>query len=284
MGKREMSSMSERQSSEEAVGDCVSALLSLSSPKCEDDYREHLSPTAPVNQRPTKVARTTSSTHTSKGVAQPSLDPGAKVWINQWVELVRGKYEGRRAFIVGMTTKKFRVRVVGVEHQLEFYPSMFKLSSGQLIEVPSPGPNELQLHPALANLSAPGTPKSTWAAKPVSISRDPSIEQMNILPAQAAILPAQADTSQKTTQPAPPPVAPKLSPIAGLSENPTESSRKSTTDPDTHSGASEDLVNIQGSPPLGPTNSGSTNGSRNHSTNLGNIEAETQTHTDKELA
>merc|ERR1711907_105882 len=125
MGKREMSSMSERQSSEEAVGDCVSALLSLSSPKCEDDYREHLSPTAPVNQRPAKVARTTSSTHT-KGVAQPSLDPGAKVWINQWVELVRGKYEGRRAFIVGMTTKKFRVRVVGVEHQLEFYPSMFR--------------------------------------------------------------------------------------------------------------------------------------------------------------
>jgi len=225
-----------------------------------------------------------SAPNTPRGVTQPSLDPGSEVWINKWVELRRGKYQGRKAFIVGITAKKFRVRVVGVEHQLEFYPSMFKLSSGQLIEVPSPGPNELQLHPALANLSAPGTPKSTLAAKPVSISRDPSIEQMNILPAQAAILPAQADTSQKTTQPAPPPVAPKLSPIAGLSENPTESSRKSTTDPDTHSGASEDLVNIQGSPPLGPTNSGSTNGSRNHSTNQGNIEAETQTHTDKELA
>lgn len=278
------SSTSVKSSLENAVElTCISALLSLSSPKCARS-RDSSGVSQEVG-RPAKMSKLNhSAPNTPRGVTQPSLDPGSEVWINKWVELRRGKYQGRKAFIVGITAKKFRVRVVGVEHQLEFYPSMFKLSSGQLIEVPSPGPNELQLHPALANLSAPGTPKSTLAAKPVSISRDPSIEQMNILPAQAAILSAQADTSQKTTQPAPPPVAPKLSPIAGLSENPTESSRKSTTDPDTHSGASEDLVNIQGSPPLGPTNSGSTNGSRNHSTNQGNIEGETQTHTDKELA
>eukprot|EP00656_Telonema_subtile_P004834 TRINITY_DN1220_c0_g1_i1.p1 TRINITY_DN1220_c0_g1~~TRINITY_DN1220_c0_g1_i1.p1 ORF type:complete len:152 (-),score=32.21 TRINITY_DN1220_c0_g1_i1:184-639(-) len=58
---------------------------------------------------------------------RPCHVAGSGVWVNKWVRLQRGKYEGRRALIVGVTTKKFRVRVEGVEHQLEFYPSMFKL-------------------------------------------------------------------------------------------------------------------------------------------------------------
>lgn len=53
----------------------------------------------------------------------------AEKWLYQSVELVRGKYKGRTAAVVGMTAKKYRVRVEGVEHQLEFYPSMFKTPS-----------------------------------------------------------------------------------------------------------------------------------------------------------
>jgi len=58
------------------------------------------------------------------------VDPAKVVeagrWLYRRVELVRGKYKGRHACVVGMTAKKYRVRVIGVEHQLEFYPSMFK--------------------------------------------------------------------------------------------------------------------------------------------------------------
>lgn len=114
-----------KSSNEEAVGNCIYALLSLSSPKCEPDKKMHEAP-ALVEERPAKVPKRSASTTAAKGVSQPSLDPGAEAWLHQWVELVRGKYEGRKAYIVGMTAKKFRVRVMGVEHQLEFYPSMFK--------------------------------------------------------------------------------------------------------------------------------------------------------------
>ena len=43
----------------------------------------------------------------------------ARRWLYHNVELVRGKYKGRTAAVVGMTAKKYRVRVDGVEHQLE---------------------------------------------------------------------------------------------------------------------------------------------------------------------
>ena len=43
----------------------------------------------------------------------------ASKWVYRRVELVRGKYKGRTAVVVGMTAKKYRVRVEGVEHQLE---------------------------------------------------------------------------------------------------------------------------------------------------------------------
>ena len=43
----------------------------------------------------------------------------ARKWLFRNVELVRGKYRGRIATVVGMTKVKYRVRVQGVEHQLE---------------------------------------------------------------------------------------------------------------------------------------------------------------------
>merc|ERR1712086_224820 len=119
--------------------DCVCALLSLASPRSvasspkssrsRDSLAEH------VESRPVKMLKRQDSREqvcrvggvaSSKGVAQPTLQPGAEAMLNRWVELKRGKYKGRSALVVGMTAKKFRVRVTGVELQLEFYPSMFK--------------------------------------------------------------------------------------------------------------------------------------------------------------
>jgi len=60
------------------------------------------------------------------GQPEPAKLVEAERWLYRQVELVRGKYKGRFAAVVGMTAKKYRVRVNDVEHQLEFYPSMFK--------------------------------------------------------------------------------------------------------------------------------------------------------------
>lgn len=65
---------------------------------------------------------------------EPAKLEEAEKWLYQSVELVRGKYKGRVAVVVGMTAKKYRVRVDGVEHQLEFYPTMFK----NPVSVPNP--------------------------------------------------------------------------------------------------------------------------------------------------
>jgi len=264
-----MSSSDSTRTLQDAAGEltCISALLSLSSPKCS---RSRDSSTVTIEgARRHKIPKLNSSAPTTpRGVTQPSLDPGSEAWVNKWVELRRGKYQGRKALIVGITAKKFRVRVVGVEHQLEFYPSMFQLnSSSSLIEVPSPGPNELQLHPALA------TPKSA-VVKTVSLSREVSRE----------VLPTQVDASQKTPSQLEP-EAPNLSPIKALTE--PVYTQKVTAD--AHSGASADahLEEVSSPPTNGDKtspsltrqpNSGSTNGSRNHSANHGNIETEVQGH------
>lgn len=121
------------------MSDCVCALLSLASPRAEPaspkSSRSRESVVETVESRPVKILKRQDSREqicrvegvaSSRGVAQPSLQPGAEAMINRWVELKRGKYKGRRALIVGTTAKKFRVRVTGVELQLEFYPSMFK--------------------------------------------------------------------------------------------------------------------------------------------------------------
>merc|ERR1712028_238730 len=119
--------------------DCVCALLSLASPRSvassPKSSRSRDSLAEPVESRPVKMLKRQDSREqvcrvggvaSSKGVAQPTLQPGAEAMLNRWVELKRGKYKGRSALVVGMTAKKFRVRVTGVELQLEFYPSMFK--------------------------------------------------------------------------------------------------------------------------------------------------------------
>lgn len=46
-------------------------------------------------------------------------------WVGQTLEIRRGKYMGKQAHIVGLTTAKLQVLVDGVPHQLEYYPTMF---------------------------------------------------------------------------------------------------------------------------------------------------------------
>lgn len=46
-------------------------------------------------------------------------------WVGQSLQIQRGKYQGRHARILGLTSAKLQVMVPGVEHQLEYYPSMF---------------------------------------------------------------------------------------------------------------------------------------------------------------
>jgi len=46
-------------------------------------------------------------------------------WVGESLPIQRGKYEGRLARIIGLTTAKLQVSVPGVDHQLEYYPSMF---------------------------------------------------------------------------------------------------------------------------------------------------------------
>merc|ERR1711988_424028 len=99
---------------------------------------------------------------------EPAKVAEASRWLYRRVELVRGKYKGRHACVVGMTAKKYRVRVIGVEHQLEFYPSMFR--NPQLIE----GLCFASADAAAASAGKPTTPKQQAANKGVVDSIPPS--------------------------------------------------------------------------------------------------------------
>merc|ERR1719506_2633042 len=52
---------------------------------------------------------------------------GQDPWVMRNVKLKRGKYEGRNAYVLGKTSKKYQVQVEGVPYQLEFYATMFCL-------------------------------------------------------------------------------------------------------------------------------------------------------------
>merc|ERR1711865_959360 len=169
------------------VSDCVDVLLFLASPRAESanpSKRSRSPPAASQVVRPVKIHKTQGGSErvvraepvTSKGVAQPSLQPGSEAMINRWVELKRGKYKGRTALIVGMTAKKFRVRVTGVELQLEFYPSMFKeIEAGRLspaqtsVSIPTPAKQ-----PTPARTAQP-TPASAEPVKTVVVPESSQI-------------------------------------------------------------------------------------------------------------
>jgi len=48
------------------------------------------------------------------------------------VDMVRGKYKGKSAFVQRKVNKKYRLQVEGVAWGLEFYPNMFALPSGPM--------------------------------------------------------------------------------------------------------------------------------------------------------
>jgi len=99
-----------------------------SSPKVKKAPAE--APSAPVEQPLPESTRPGIEQVVAEAMGGDGIDHAklieAERWLYRQVELVRGKYKGRSAAVVGMTAKKYRVRVHGVEHQLEFYPSMFK--------------------------------------------------------------------------------------------------------------------------------------------------------------
>lgn len=87
---------------------------------------ESAKPLGPLPQDGRNVMAVVAAAMGGEGYVEPAKLEEASKWLYRQVELVRGKYKGRVATVVGMTAKKYRVRVDAVEHQLEFYPSMFK--------------------------------------------------------------------------------------------------------------------------------------------------------------
>jgi len=150
---------------------------------------------------------------------------------------------------------------------------MFKSSSanGELTEVPPPQPGELQLHPALVATPTASTPQGHTDKPPAET--------------KCAMITTPAQTPQQTPQQMQPVAPPKLSPIAGLAGLNVTLAPKQL---DGHSGASEpvcaeeqstpqavdEAVKRSPSPHTGHPNSGSTNGSRNHSANQGNLDTD----------
>eukprot|EP00658_Telonema_sp_P-2_P010912 TRINITY_DN14154_c0_g1_i4.p1 TRINITY_DN14154_c0_g1~~TRINITY_DN14154_c0_g1_i4.p1 ORF type:complete len:299 (-),score=60.81 TRINITY_DN14154_c0_g1_i4:251-1147(-) len=94
-----------------APGESTNAISSRNPPKRKNST---------TNQNQSKKQRTSKSKNPTED-GDPKDDP----WIGQNVKLTRGKYEGRNAFVLGKTSKKYQVQVEGVAYQLEFYGSMF---------------------------------------------------------------------------------------------------------------------------------------------------------------
>eukprot|EP00658_Telonema_sp_P-2_P037026 TRINITY_DN26670_c0_g1_i1.p1 TRINITY_DN26670_c0_g1~~TRINITY_DN26670_c0_g1_i1.p1 ORF type:complete len:165 (+),score=38.12 TRINITY_DN26670_c0_g1_i1:182-676(+) len=57
-------------------------------------------------------------------------------WIGKTVTVKRGKYQGRQAWVLGLASEKLRVVVENVEHQLEYYPTMFEPPQDSLQTAP----------------------------------------------------------------------------------------------------------------------------------------------------
>jgi ribosomal protein L24 len=84
---------------------------------------------ANVERSPSALTRVPSgSSDGSKGskshLTSTSLE-SYRSWVGKTVMVKRGKYQGRRAWVLGLASEKLRVVVDQVEHQLEYYPTMF---------------------------------------------------------------------------------------------------------------------------------------------------------------
>jgi len=123
----------------------------------------------------------------------------AERWLYRQVELVRGKYKGRVALVVGMTAKKYRVRVTSVEHQLEFYPSMFKNPTpidGLAVDVETPAASSQRPSGAPKNQSGPQS--SNEGSSTASINEEVTSEgsSAGTVPVSAALGPAPKTKEQ----------------------------------------------------------------------------------------
>lgn len=94
----------------------VPAAISPSRPAKRPNKGDGISPSKRGQDRAAAAAEEASRTPTG-------VDP----WVMRNVKLKRGKYEGRTAYVLGKTSKKYQVQVEGVPYQLEFYSTMFCL-------------------------------------------------------------------------------------------------------------------------------------------------------------
>jgi len=77
----------------------------------------------PAMGRVNSMASTSSKASEAQSSAFKDKHAG---WVGQTLTIQRGKYHGRQAKILGTTNAKLQVSVPGVQHQLEYYPSMFQ--------------------------------------------------------------------------------------------------------------------------------------------------------------
>jgi len=72
------------------------------------------------------LSRMISSDSNNTNCSKPTSLDGYRSWIGKKVKVKRGKYQGRYAWVLGLACEKLRVVVENVEHQLEYYPTMFE--------------------------------------------------------------------------------------------------------------------------------------------------------------
>lgn len=86
-------------------------------------------------------------------------------WIGKTVLVKRGKYQGRSAWVLGLASEKLRVVVENVEHQLEYYPTMFEPPQ----QNNQRAPQSTSVHLAIGGAQPPSPPLNP--AKPAALTR-----------------------------------------------------------------------------------------------------------------
>lgn len=99
-----------------------------------------------------------------------ALPPSGQPWVNLEVTLRNGKYKGYRATVLGLAKKKYRVQVVGLTYQLEFYPVYVGLPTpppDYVYQAAQPAPSAASAVPQLAPSASAG--ESGTASGPSAI-------------------------------------------------------------------------------------------------------------------
>lgn len=128
---------------------------------------------SPINSAGMARMISSDSNNSSNVSKLTSLDE-YRSWIGKKVRVKRGKYQGRYAWVLGLACEKLRVVVENVQHQLEYYPTMFE--SPQELDQPTPqatGDGALAAGPvALPALMPPEATTKTEFTQPTVASEN----------------------------------------------------------------------------------------------------------------